>query len=54
MRKCTKYVGISLQTSFDWRHKLLTSFSAVSAEEFLGIVDRNDLFFAYSKKENRN
>ncbi len=38
--------GISIQTSFDWRHKLLTSFSNVSVEEFQGIVESDDLFFA--------
>lgn len=54
IQKCTKHICISIQTSFDWRHKLLTSFSAVSPEEFLGIVECNDLFFAYSKKGNRN
>jgi hypothetical protein len=45
---------MSIQTVFDWRHKLLTSFSAVSPEEFLGIVERDNLFFAYSEKGNRN
>ena len=45
---------MSIQTSFDWRHKLLTSFSSVSVEEFQGIVERDDLFFAYSEKGNRN
>jgi len=54
IRKCTKHIGISIQTVFDWRHKLLTSFSAVSPEEFLGIVERDNLFFAYSEKGNRN
>ena len=54
IRKCAKQTGISLQTSFDWRHKLLTSFSAVAPEEFSGIVESDDLFFAYSEKGSRN
>lgn len=54
IRKCAKQTGISIQTSFDWRHKLLTSFSAVAPEQFLGIVESDDLFFAYSEKGNRN
>ena len=50
IRKSAKETGISIQTSFDWRHKLLTSFSSVSSEEFEGIVESDDLFFAYSEK----
>jgi transposase-like protein len=54
IRKSAKETGISIQTSFDWRHKLLTSFGSVSVEEFEGIVESDDLFFAYSEKGNRN
>ena len=50
IRKSAVETGISIQTSFDWRHKLLTSFSSVSVEEFQGIVESDDLFFAYSEK----
>jgi transposase-like protein len=32
IRKCAKHTGISIRTSFDWSHKLLTSFSAVSTK----------------------
>ncbi len=54
IRKSAKETGISIQTSFDWRHKLLTSFASVSPDEFQGIVESDDLFFAYSEKGNRN
>ncbi|MEW7280656.1 IS1595 family transposase [Aquimarina sp. 2201CG1-2-11] len=54
IRKSAKETGISIQTSFDWRHELLTSFSSVSVEGFEGIVESDDLFFAYSEKGNRN
>ena len=54
IRKSAKETGISIQTSFDWRHKLLSSFDSVSVEEFQGIVESDDLFFAYSEKGNRN
>jgi transposase-like protein len=54
IRKSAKETGIAVQTSFDWRHKLLTSFSSVSVEEFQGIVESDDLFFAYSEKGSRN
>jgi transposase-like protein len=46
IRKSAKETGISIQTSFDWRHKLLTSFSSVSVSEFEGIVESDDLFFS--------
>lgn len=54
IRKSAKETGISIQTSFDWRHKLLASFSSVSIKEFQGIVESDDLFFAYSEKGNRH
>jgi len=54
IRKSTVETEISIQTSFDWRHKLLTSFSSVSVEEFQGIVESDDLFFSYSEKGNRH
>ena len=54
IRKSAKGTGISLQTSFNWRHKLLTSFSGVLVEGFQGIVESDDLFFAYSGKGNRH
>jgi transposase-like protein len=54
IRKSAKETGVSIQTSFDWRHKLLTSFSSVSVEEFQGIVESDDLFFPYSEKGNRH
>jgi len=54
IRKSAKETGISIQTSFDWRHKLLTSFGSVSVSEFQGILESDDLFFSYSEKGNRN
>ncbi len=54
IRKSAKETGVSIQTSFDWRHKLLTSFGSVSVKEFQGIVESDDLFFSYSEKGHRN
>ena len=54
IRKSAKETGISIQTSFDWRHKLLTSFGSISVDEFEGIAESDDLFFSYSEKGNRN
>ena len=53
IRKSAGITGISIQTSFDWRHKLLTSFKTVLPDGFRGIVEMNDVFFAYSEKGKR-
>src|SRR5690625_7942392 len=42
IRKSAEETGISVQTSFDWRHKLLTAFAAVSVEKFQGITESDD------------
>lgn len=54
IRKSAAITGISIQTSFDWRHKLLTSFKTVLPDGFRGIVEMNDLFFSYSEKARRS
>lgn len=54
IRKSAKECNISIQTSFDWRHKLLTSFNGVSPDGFKGIVESDDLFFPYSEKGKRD
>jgi transposase-like protein/flagellin-specific chaperone FliS len=44
-----KKVGISHQTAFDWRHKILSSIK-ISTEEFNGITEMDDIWFLYSQK----
>ena len=39
LRKSAKETGISLQTSFDWRHKVLQAFKTMSPERFTGICE---------------
>lgn len=53
IRKSAELTGISIQTSFDWRHKLLTSFSTIFPLSFQGIVEINDYVFQYSEKGKR-
>ncbi len=53
IRKSAKQTGISIQTSFDWRHKLLTAFSSVWVEDFEGICESDEMFFLHSEKGNR-
>lgn len=52
--KCAELTGISVQTSFDWRHKVLSSLQSLSPERFEGISESDDLFFNYSEKGSRS
>jgi len=52
--KCAKLTGISVQTSFDWRHKILGSLQSLSPEKFEGIAESDDIFFNYSEKGCRD
>lgn len=53
IRKSADKVGISLATSFAWRHKLLSSFNDISSERFTGIVESDETYFLYSEKGNK-
>lgn len=54
LEKCARETGISKQTSFDWRHKILSSLRTQSPKEFSGISEVDDIFFNYSEKGSRN
>ena len=54
IKKCAKQTGICLQTSFDWRHKVLSSFEQACPEGFQGIVESDDIFFLESGKGSRD
>ena len=50
IRQCADLTGISIQTSFDWRHKILSSMVKAQAEELSGICESDDVFFDVSEK----
>lgn len=52
--KCAKLTGISIQTSFDWRHKVLSSLRSMSPARFDGICESDDIFFNYSEKGSKS
>lgn len=54
IRKSAKRVGISLQTSFIWRHKVLSSLSELESDIFSGIVEADELYLRYSEKGKKN
>jgi transposase-like protein len=47
--KMAKIIGISVQTAFDWRHKILCGLKS-SPETFDGITEIDDVWFLYSQK----
>jgi transposase-like protein len=49
LKTMCKRVGISIQTSFDWCHKLLGSLSG-GATKFEGVVEFDDIWVSYSQK----
>jgi transposase-like protein len=54
LRESAVEVGICLQTSFNWRHKILSGLSDVESDHFTGIVEADELYFMYSEKGKRN
>jgi len=51
LRACAKEVGISLPTSFAWRHKILAALQSFEDNiNFFGIVEMDELLMNYSEK----
>ena len=45
LEKCAKLTGISKQTSFDWRHKILSALGKFQKNQILsGICESDDVF----------
>ena len=54
IKTIAKNLGISIQTSFDWRHKILSSLSGFTPTVLSGDVECDELELALSEKGNRN
>lgn len=54
IEKCGRLTGICTQTSFDWRHKVLSAFEQSCPEGFQGITESDDIFFLESSKGSKN
>ncbi|MDD3630496.1 MAG: hypothetical protein PHF55_05695, partial [Bacteroidales bacterium] len=51
LRACAKEVGISLPTSFRWRHKILSAIQGLEGGiNFSGITETDELLMQYSEK----
>lgn len=51
IRKCAEILGITLATSFNWRHKILSAIE--SNVEFEGILESDETYFNESQKGNK-
>lgn len=49
LKQMATKIGISIQTSFDWRHKILSSLNNEDVT-FSGITEIDDIWFLYSQK----
>jgi transposase-like protein len=55
IRKCAQLTGVCIQTSFDWRHKILSAFDRQQQDTTLsGICESDDIFITFSEKGERN
>jgi transposase-like protein len=54
IRKGAKILNVQMSTIFAWRHKILSSLSDSSKQEFSGIVECDDKQLNISKKGNQN
>lgn len=54
IKKIAKELDISIQTSFDWRHKILSSLEQFVPEQLSGTVECDELELALSNKGERN
>lgn len=54
IKKTAKEIGISIQTSFDWRHKILSSLSDFAPQKLSDVVECDELELALSNKGSRD
>lgn len=54
IKKTAREVGISIQTSFDWRHKILASLPELAPKVLSDVVECDELELPLSNKGSRN
>ena len=54
LRKSASEVGICLQTSFDWRHKILASLDSLTPEKLSGVIECDELELPVNNKGDRH
>ncbi len=54
IKKIAKELGISIQTSFDWRHKILSALDSFAPEHLSGVVECDELELPVSNKGEKH
>ena len=54
IKKTAKEIGVCIQTSFDWRHKILSVLNKEVPEKLIGRVECDELELPLSNKGERN
>jgi transposase-like protein len=54
IKKIAKELGISIQTSFDWRHKILSSLAQFTPDQLSDEIECDELELALNEKGSRN
>lgn len=54
IKKTAQEIGVSIQTSFDWRHKILSSLTQLIPEQLSSEVECDELELALSNKGSRS
>ena len=54
IKKIAKQIGISIQTSFDWRHKILSSLNRFVPQHLSRVVECDELELALSNKGKKH
>ena len=54
IKKIAKELGISIQTSFDWRHKILSSLAQFIPEQLTDEIECDELELAINEKGNKD
>jgi transposase-like protein len=54
IRCISERLGISVQTSFDWRHKILSALNKLEPNELKGYIQVDEMELPLSEKGNRN
>lgn len=54
IRKSAKEVGISIQTSFDWRHKILSSLDSFTPKTLSGVIEADEMELPINEKGNKH
>lgn len=50
LKECAKLLSLSIQTTFDWRHKIISTLAEHVPKQFSGIIEIIEYLFPFSKK----